>query len=63
MSNPIVVGFSCLADDYLRNLPVKRAIVIVLILEVMKRRVKNFDWNKVNLEDVVGNTNYPRPSD
>lgn len=60
-SNPIVGRFSSLADKYLRNKPLVGLYCHVEFLGKKVRDVKDFDWNKVDLDDVVGNTKYPEP--
>ena len=60
MSNPLVARFSNLADDYLRYIPVTG---LYCHSSYLGKKVKDvdfnvFDWNKLNLDDVVGNTKY-----
>lgn len=60
-SNPIVGRFSQLADEYLRDQPV---VGLYCHSEYLGRKVKevsNFDWQKIDLTDVVGDTKYPAP--
>jgi SAM-dependent methyltransferase len=61
MSNPIVGRFSSLADDYLRYLPVKGLYCHSEYLGRKIREVTHFDWNTVELEQIVGHTKYPSP--
>ena len=59
MSNPIVGRFSSLADAYLKNKPVP---ALYCHSEYLGKKVKdtnNFDWQQLDLEDVVGQTKYP----
>ena len=61
MSNPIVGRFSSLAAEGLRNKPV---IGLYCHTEYLGKKVKdvtNFDWQKVDLNNVVGGTKYPAP--
>lgn len=61
MSNPIVGRFSSLADKDLRNKPLPG---LYCHSEFLGRKIKNvpdFDWGKVDLADIVGNTKYPEP--
>ena len=60
-SNPIVGRFSSLADDYLKNLPVRQLYCHTEYLGKKVKEVSDFDWNKVDLIDVVGETKYPEP--
>lgn len=60
-SNPIVGRFSTLADPYLQNQPVRGLYCHSEYLGKKIREVSNFDWTKVDLQDVVGNTKYPAP--
>jgi SAM-dependent methyltransferase len=61
LSNPIVGRFSSLADPYLRNKPVTGLYCHSEYLGRKVREVKNFDWNQIDLESVVGETKYPAP--
>jgi len=61
MSNPMVGRFSELANDYLKNKPISG---LYCHSEYLGRKVDNvpdFDWGKVDMEDVVGGTTYPMP--
>jgi SAM-dependent methyltransferase len=62
MSNPIVGRFSSLADKYLRNKPVRGLYCHSEYLGRKVRDVRDFDWEKVDLASVVGETKYPEPS-
>jgi len=62
MSNPIVGRFSSLADEYLRLKPVHGLYCHVEFLGRKTKNVENFDWNNLNLAEVVGDTTYPSPS-
>ncbi len=62
MSNPIVGRFSSLADRHLKNKPVTGLYCHSEFLGVKRREVKNFDWNRVDVDDVVGDTKYPSPN-
>lgn len=61
MSNPLIGRFSSLADEYLKNKPVAGLYCHSEYLGKKVRDVKNFDWEKVDLIDVVGETKYPEP--
>lgn len=61
VSNPIVGRFSSLADNYLKNKPVGGLYCHSEYLGKKVREVKDFDWSKANLRDVVGETEYPKP--
>ena len=63
MSNPIVGRFSSGSDTdaYLRNKPVTGLYCHSEYLGRKIREVKDFDWNKVDLLKVVGETKYPEP--
>lgn len=63
MSNPIVARFSNLADEYLRNQPITGLYCHSEYLGIKQRDVTDFDWNKVDLQEVVGNTHYPPPKE
>ena len=59
MSNPIVGRFSSLADDYLKN---KQVTGLYCHSEYLGKKISNveyFDWEKVDLIDVIGETQYP----
>ncbi len=62
MSNPIVGRFSALADDYLKNRPLPGLYCHSEYLGKKVREVTDFDWTKVNLPEVVGETVYPEPT-
>jgi ubiquinone/menaquinone biosynthesis C-methylase UbiE len=61
MSNPIVGRFSSLADKYLRNTPVVGLYCHSEYLGKKVRDVENFEWDKVTLKELVGETKYPEP--
>ncbi len=61
MSNPIVGRFSSLAAGYLRNKPVFGLYCHSEYLGKKVKDVKKFDWQKVDLNKVVGETKYPEP--
>jgi len=58
-SNPIVGRFSGLADSYLKNLPIRGLYCHSAYLGKKIKDVQNFQWNDVQLQDVVGDTKYP----
>lgn len=61
LSNPIIGRFSSLADGYLKNRPVAGLYCHVEYLGKKVRDVPDFNWEKVDLIDVVGETKYPEP--
>lgn len=61
MSNPMVGRFSSLADKYLRYRPITRLFCHSEYLGKKIKDIENFDWNSVDLIDVVGETTYPEP--
>lgn len=61
MSNPIVGRFSSLADSYLRNRPISGLYCHSEYLGKKISDVKNFDWQQINLANVVAGTKYPEP--
>ncbi|MFT6275275.1 MAG: SAM-dependent methyltransferase [Halioglobus sp.] len=61
MSNPMVGRFSSLADDYLKNQPIAGLYCHSEYLGRKSREVNDFDWNTLELSDVVGETTYPVP--
>jgi len=61
MSNPIVGRFSSLADDYLKNMPVKNLYCHSEYFSKKVEDVPNLDWAVVDLRDVVADTRYPVP--
>jgi SAM-dependent methyltransferase len=58
-SNPIVGRFSSFADDYLKFRPVTGLYCHSEYLGRKRKEVINFDWNKLNLEEIVGKEKYP----
>ena len=63
MSNPIVGRFSSFADKYLRYQPVTKLYCHSEYLGKKIKKVEHFDWGKVDLTDVVGETKYPEQAD
>ena len=61
LSNPIVGRFSTLSDAYLVNRPVDGLYCHSEYLGRKVREVEDFDWNKIDLTTVVGETTYPEP--
>jgi len=59
MSNPIVGRFSVYADEYLRYIPIKGLYCHSEFYAVKERDVPDFDWNSVNLNELVNHTEYP----
>lgn len=59
MSNPIVGRFSSLADDYLKCRPVPGLYCHSEFLGRKVKNIQNFDWVNVDLQDIVGETEYP----
>ena len=60
-STPIVGRFSSLAARYLKKRPLRGLYCHVEFLGKKVEDVENFDWNAINLEDVVGTSKYPGP--
>lgn len=61
MSNPIIGRFSSLSDKYLRYKSVSGLYCHSEYLGRKVKEAKDFDWNKVDLMQVVNNTKYPEP--
>ena len=63
MSNPIVGRFSSLADDYLKRKPIPGLYCHSEFLGKKVKEVEGFDWDKLDLNEVVGETKYPDPKE
>ena len=61
VSNPMIGRFSSLSDAYLRYMPIANLYCHVEYLGKKTQNIESFDWNSVDLEDVVGETKYPVP--
>ncbi|HEX8334837.1 MAG TPA: methyltransferase domain-containing protein [Segetibacter sp.] len=61
MSNPMVGRFSSLADKYLRNRTIRGLYCHSAYLGKKTADMNDFKWDKVNLNEVVGETEYPAP--
>ena len=61
MCNPMNGAFSQKADEHLRGKPVGGLYCHSEILCKKTRDVPDFDWNKVDIDEVVDNTRYPLP--
>jgi SAM-dependent methyltransferase len=61
-SNPMVGRFSALAEPRLRFRPVTGLYCGSEYLGRKIKDVSHFDWNDVNLDEVVGGTMYPPPT-
>ena len=61
MSNPIVGRFSSLADPGLKNKPVGGLYCHSEYLGKKVKDVPDFDWVKLEVDDVAGDTHYPEP--
>ncbi|THB80541.1 MAG: class I SAM-dependent methyltransferase [Desulfobacteraceae bacterium] len=61
VSNPMVGRFSALAAPYLVNRPIRGLYCHSEYLGKKVRDVKDFTWDQVDLDQVVGNTKYPEP--
>lgn len=59
--NPIDGKFSELADPYLRGRKIRDLYCQVDFFAKKVKEVKNFEWENVNLNEVVENTHYPKP--
>lgn len=60
MSNPMVGRFSSLADNYLKNRPIGGLYCHSNFLGKKIENIENFTWENVNINEVVGNTTYPK---
>jgi Methyltransferase domain len=61
MSNPILGRFSSFADEYLRYTAVPGLYCHSEYLGRKVREVPHFDWNRVDVSEVVAGTIYPPP--
>lgn len=61
MSNPIVGRFSSFADENLRGKLVTGLYCHSEFFGAKVREVKNFSWNNVSIDKMVGGTKYPDP--
>jgi hypothetical protein len=61
LSNPLVGRFSSLAVDVLKNKPVTGLYCHSEILARKVKDVPSFDWNSLDLTEVVEGTHYPEP--
>lgn len=61
MSNPIVGRFSSLADPYLQKQAIGGLYCHSEYLGKKVKDVKSFDWEQIDLVNVVGETKYPDP--
>jgi hypothetical protein len=64
MSNPMIGRFSFLADEDLRYKPIDSLYCHSSYLGKKIKNIENFenfDWNRVDLTEVVGETKYPEP--
>ena len=59
MSNPMVARFSSLADEYLQNKSIPGLYCHSEYFGKKISEVKDFDWQKVNLENLLEGTHYP----
>lgn len=59
MSNPIVGRFSSLADNYLKNRSVGGLYCHSEYLGKKVKDIKDFNWAKIDLENIVEKTKYP----
>ena len=62
LSNPLVGRFSSLADPHLRFKDVTGLYCHSEYLGRKTKEVENFNWEQVDLMEVVGSTKYPKPS-
>jgi SAM-dependent methyltransferase len=60
-SNPIIGRFSSLADKDLRFRPIQGLYCHSEYLGRKTREVECFDWNNIDVNEVVGGTKYPSP--
>jgi len=61
MSNPMIGRFSSFADDYLKNRPIRGLYCHSSYLGKKIKDIKKFEWEKVDVTDVVEGTKYPEP--
>jgi SAM-dependent methyltransferase len=61
MSNPMNGVFNQKSDEYLRGKPVGDLYCHSEILCRKTRDVSEFEWNKVEIDEIVDNTRYPLP--
>ena len=59
LSNPMFGYFSHRAAPYLRYLPVTELYCHSEILCQKREHITNFDWNSVNIDNIVEGTRYP----
>jgi hypothetical protein len=62
MSNPLVGRFSTFADDYLKHNFIGGMYCHSEYFGKKIADVPDFDWRNVSLDDVAGDTAYPKPS-
>ena len=62
MSNPMNGVFNLRSDEYLRGKPVGDLYCHSEILCRKTRDVSEFEWNKVEIDEIVDNTRYPPPN-
>jgi hypothetical protein len=63
MSNPMVGRFSSLADKHLRNRTIRGLYCHSAYLGRKTADIEDFKREKVNLNEVVGETEYPAPKE
>jgi hypothetical protein len=61
MSNPMNGVFSQDSDKYLRGQPIPELYCHSEILCKKTREIQDFDWSKVQIDEIVDNTRYPPP--
>ncbi|QYA24034.1 class I SAM-dependent methyltransferase [Gramella sp. MT6] len=59
MSNPLVARFSSLADKYLRLKPVRGLYCHSEFFGKKVMDVEDFSWDKVEINELIGDTQYP----
>lgn len=59
MSNPMVARFSIYADEYLRYCPINGLYCHSLFFAKKIKHIENFNWNELDINDLVNNTQYP----
>ena len=60
VSNPIVGRFSSLADEYLRYQPITGLYCHTEYFGRKLKDVNDFTWGKINLDEIVSGTRYPK---
>lgn len=62
VSNPLVGRFSSLADDYLKLQPVTGLYCHSEYLGKKVAEIESFDWNKIDIQELLDASEYPAPT-